>query len=135
MWKAAAVTLVPLVAILAISTLEGGRAGLDPKDQLAFERQRAERRQALIDARTMPPPALACAASRASRATVQTLYLVWINQRSDLATTADRDSAAADLDRALAGCGGDRAALEDGAHRDGLDLEQAAALAMLQKGR
>ena len=135
MWKAVAVTVVPLVAILVLTRLQGGHAGLDPRDQLAFERQRAERRHSLLEAKAAPPPALACAASHASKAAVQTLYLVWINRRGDLVTPADRDDAAADLDRAIASCRGDRPALEDTAHRGGMELEDAAARAMLIAGR
>ena len=135
MWKAVGVSAALLVAILALSKMQGGQAGLDPRDQLAFERQRAERRQSLLQARTTTPPALACAAARAGGPTVQTLYLVWINHRSDLVTVADRDDAAADLTRSIAGCGGSEAALEETAHHQGIDLGQEAAQAMLQAGR
>ena len=135
MWKAVGVSLALLVAILVISKMQGGQAGLDPRDQLAFERQRAERRHSLLEARAVPPPALACAAGRTSQATVQTLYLVWINHRSDLTTVADRDDAANDVSRSITGCGGDPALAEDAAHRQGIDLGQAAAQAMLQAGR
>ncbi len=135
MWKAVGVSAALLVAILVISKLEGGHAGLDPKDQLAFERQRAVQRQTLLASKSVQPPALSCAATRVSEATVQTLYLVWINQRSDLTTADDRDRASEDLNGSIAACGAEQTAVEDDAHRRGIDLGRAAALALLQAGR
>ena len=135
MWKAIAVSAALLVAILVLSSVRNGHPGLDPRDQLAFERQVAQQRRVLADSRPAVDPALSCAAGRARAATVQTLYLVWINHREDLAPAQDRDDAAGDLARAIAACGANPDAVEDQAHQRGMDLGQAAALAMLQAGR
>jgi len=40
-----------------------------------------------------------------------------------------------DVARLIATCGGDLAGLEAAAHREGFDLDEAAALAMLMSGR
>ncbi len=135
MWKAIAVSAAVLVGILVLSTARNGHPGLDPRDQLMFERQRAAQRQTLMASKPAVDPILSCAASRAQEATVQTLYLVWINHREDLAPTQDRDDATNDLARSIAACGGDADAAENQSHQRGIDLGQAAALAMLQAGR
>jgi hypothetical protein len=135
MWKAIAVTAMLLVVILALSKLPNGRPGLDPKEELAFERQRAERLRVLTDQHTQFSPALACVAERSSAATAETLYLVWLNRRPDLVTVSESDAASQEVARQIAACGGDRASLATEAHRKGVDLEEAAALAMLISGR
>ncbi len=135
MWKAIIVSAALLAAILLLTRLQGGVAGLDPKDQLAFEKQTAERRRAVLTDTAATPADLACAATRVSELSVRTLYLVWVNQRSDLTTEKQRDDAMADLGRSIIGCGGNVAADDEAAHRRGLDLGQAASEAMLQAGR
>lgn len=135
MWKAIIVSALLLVVIVMLSVMQGGKAGLDPRDQLMFERQRAERRQALVQSGAVSPGLLSCAASRASEATVQTVYLVWINHRRDLVTGQQQDDARSDLERSIKTCGGDVDGEEDAAHKRGIDLGEAAALAMLQAGR
>ena len=135
MWKAIAVSAALLIGILVLSTGQNGHPGLDPRDQLAFEKQQAEQRQVLLANNTPVDPTLSCAAARAGKPTVQTLYLVWINHREDLATASDREAATADVSRSITACGGDADAQETRAHQRGIDLGQAAALAMLQAGR
>ena len=135
MWKAIAVSAALLAAILMLSTVRNGHPGLDPRDQLNFEKQQAEQREKLLASGQATDPVLSCAASKVQGATVQTLYLVWINHREDLAPSQDRDDAAADLGRSIAACGATVEAAEDRAHQHGMDLQQQAALAMLQAGR
>ena len=135
MWKAIAVSAALLVAILVLSTVRNGHPGLDPRDQINFERQQADQREKLLASGRAADPVLSCAAAKVRRDTVQTLYLVWINHREDLAPSQDRDDAAADLDRSITACGTTVQAAEDRAHAQGLDLQQQAASAMLQAGR
>ncbi len=135
MWKAIGVSAALLVAILLLSRMQGGRAGLDPQDQLTLERQVQAARQRLAGTPARSSPILACAAGRASATTVRTSYLVWIGRRADLTTVPDRDAAAQDLDHAITACGGDPLAVETAAHAEGLDLGDAASRAMLSAGR
>ncbi len=135
MWKATAVFAALFVGIMVLTILQNGHPGMDPKMELMFEKQRAARMVALQHSGVAMPAPLACAATRVSEATVQTLYLVWINRRSEFSSPAERDSATADLSRAITGCGGNPASLENAAHLLGLDLEEQAALAMLEAKR
>ena len=135
MWKAIAVSAALLVGILVLSTARKDRPGLDPRDQLMFERQRAEQRQTLLASKPINDPTLSCTAAKVQEATVQTLYLVWINHREDLAPARDRDDATGDVAKSIVACGGDADREESQAHQRGIDLGQAVALAMLQAGR
>ena len=133
MWKALAVTAALLVAILALTKLQSGHPGLDPGLQLSLEHNLAVMRQTLLQ--TLAQPELDCVAQRADRGTAETLYRVWIDQRRDLATPADQDDADADVARSIGACGGNSGALEAQAHRQGMELNQALARAMLRAGR
>ena len=90
-------------------------------------------RQTLLQ--SPPQPELDCVAKRAGADTVETLYRIWIDQRRDLATQADQDDADADVARQVGTCGGTYSALEAQAHRQGVELDQAVAQAMLRRNR
>jgi hypothetical protein len=135
MWQIITGTLALLAVIVLLTVLQNGQGNLDPRQQLSFERQRSDAAAALRNAKFSPLPALACAATRAQNATVETLYRVWINNHAELATDADRDAASQDLARQITACGASPDRVEDAAHAQGLDLENAAAKAMLLGGR
>lgn len=124
-----------LVAILVLTKLQTAHPSLAPSDQLAFERQRADRLRTLLQSHETVPADLTCPAAKVTDATVQTLYVVWLNTRPDLVTVQDRDAAAADLDQAITMCREDITALETEAHGRGMDMQKAVALAILAAGR
>ncbi len=124
-----------LIAILVLTKLQSAHPGLAPSDQLAFERQRADRLRTLLQSHETVPLDLACPAAKVNDATVQTLYVVWINTRPDLVTMQDRDAAAADLGQVIAECREDPTTLETEAHARGMDVQKAVALAILAAGR
>lgn len=127
-------TAVLLVVIVGLTMVQRAHPGLDPHDQLLFEKQQARQRAELIASHASFTPALECATARLSRRTVQTLYLTWINQRSDLTTDADHDAATADLAAGITACDSTVDALTNEAHDKGLELEHQAALAALTAG-
>ena len=129
------VSVALLVAILVLTKLQSAHPGLAPSDQLAFERQRADRLRVLLQSHETVPVDLACPAAKVNDATVQTLYVVWLNTRPDLVTVQDRDAAAADLDQAITGCREDLSTLDTEAHARGMDVQKAVALAILAAGR
>ena len=133
MWKAIAATVALLVVILVLTKLQSGHPSLDPSLQLSLEHNRAAVRQTLLQ--NPPQPELDCVARRAAAGTVETLYRVWIDQRRDLATQADQDDADADVTRQIGACGGTADAMEAQAHRQGVELDQAVAEAMLRENR
>ena len=133
MWKAVAVTAALLAVILVLTKLQSGHPSLDPSLQLSLEHNRAVVRKSLLQ--NPPQPELDCVAKRAGAGTVETLYRVWIDQRRDLATQADQDDADADVTRQVGACGGTYGALEAQAHRQGVELNQAVAEAMLRENR
>jgi hypothetical protein len=124
-----------LIAILVLTKLQSAHPGLAPADQLAFERQRADRLRTMLQGNETVPADLTCPAATVSDATIQTLYVVWLNSRPDLTTVQDRDAAAADLDHAIITCREDPASLEMEAHARGMDLQKSVALAILKAGR
>jgi len=133
MWKLIAGTFALLAVILALTKLQSAHPGLDPRDQLAFEKQVELQRPQARAAHTLTE--LDCAATHASRATVRTFYLVHVNNRPDLSNADDRDAASADLAQAIVACGAKPQTVEDQAHQSGVDLEVAAATSMLKAGR
>lgn len=129
------ISVALLIAILVLTKLQSAHPGLAPSDQLAFERQRADRLRTLLQSHETVPLDLACPAAKVNDATVQTLYVVWINTRPDLVTMQDRDAAAADLGQVIAECREDPTTLETEAHARGMDVQKAVALAILAAGR
>ncbi len=128
-------TVVLLVIILALTKMQSSHPGLDPHDQLNFEKQQSEQRTELLAAKTPTLPALDCAAAKVTKQTVRTLYLVWVNHRPDLPTNTDRDDATTDLTTQIRACNANPTTIEEAAHHQGLDLEAAAAQSFLKAGR
>ncbi len=135
MWQIITGTVGLLLIIVLLTVFQNGQGNLDPRQQLAFERQRADTAQALRTAGHPVLPELACAAKQVESTTVETLYRVWVNRHPELVTDADQGKASEDLARQITACGAVPDKVENEAHAQGLDLENAAAQAMLVGGR
>lgn len=129
------ITGLLLFVILGLTALQVGHPALDPHDQLAFERQWKARAAEIRETNTPTLPELDCAATHLSRESVLTLYVVWINNRTDLRTGDDRGAAAADLQAAITACHASPQTVEDEAHKNGQELEVAAVSSLLKAGR
>jgi len=105
-------------------------------DHAALQQQREDFKTRIGKAGGLHIPALDCAARRVSARTVETMYLIWINERGDLTSAADRDDASLDAINAIEACGASMTALAAELQDDDQDLvPKGLAMAMLLAGR
>lgn len=124
-----------VIGFIGLSILLPGKSASVPSTE-SLQQQRLDFKTRMRATGTLNIPVLNCAAKRVSDRTVETTYLIWINERGDLTTRANRDDAALDSINAIEACGGNLAALAREMKADGENLiHKGLAMAMLEEGR
>lgn len=122
-----------LIALFLIIALIGPAEHEDNRSQFA-----AEKAAMLAKIETeggVDQPVLSCAASKVSSATAETVYLLWLHQRGDLTTEAQRNSAASDTISSIESCGGNMGALVREMKASDDAVFKGFVLALLEAGR
>jgi len=134
--KGCAVIGIIGVGIFLLLVLIGTMVPRQTVDRAALLRERAEFKSRADASGPLGNRLLDCAARQVSARTVETSYLIWINERGDLTTADDRDDAARDTIGALQNCGGSVAMLTREMKADDENLIfKGLAIAMLQANR